>query len=198
MLGQTTSMQTPAARRPATQQDVLDGPAQTVAKLLGGEVHPHPRPAARHALAASRPGVRLGGFGNDDGADGWWVLDEPDVHPGSAVIVPDLAGWPREHMPVFPDTACFDVVPDWIYAVLYPSTRRLDWGAKRDLYGERGVRHRWLVDPGARTLEAFERCNGAWVLLATLTDPADVRLAPIDAVAFSLGTLWPPSEAGDP
>lgn len=189
------NVQAPAPKRPATYQDVLDAPAHMVAELLGGELHLHPRPAARHALAASRLGVKLGGFDDDAVQGGWWILDEPELHLGSAVIVPDLAAWRRERMPVFPDTAWFDLAPDWICEVLSPSTRSLDLGQKRDLYGEHGVRHLWFIDPDARTLEAFERRDGAWVLLATLTGEAEVRLAPFAALAFALNALWPPSGA---
>ena len=183
----------PAPNRPATYPDVLDAPAHMVAELLGGELYLHPRPAARHALAASRLGVKLGGFDDDAEHGGWWSLDEPELHLGSAVTVPDLAAWCRHRMPVFPDTAFFDLAPDWICEVLSPSTRSLALGPKRDLYGEHGVRHLWFIDPDARILEAFERRDGAWVLLATLTDDAEVRIAPFEAVAFPLSALWPPS-----
>ena len=52
------------------------------------------------------------------------------------------------------------------------------------------MRHLWLVDPDARTLEAFELREGKWLLIAALKDDAEVRLAPFDAVAFALSALW--------
>jgi hypothetical protein len=52
------------------------------------------------------------------------------------------------------------------------------------------VRHLWLVDEGARLLEAFALCGGAWVLVTALRDDAEVRVPPFEAVGFPLSALW--------
>ena len=39
------------------------------------------------------------------GPGGWWIVVEPELHFGEDVLVPDLAGWRRERMPVFPSRA---------------------------------------------------------------------------------------------
>ena len=33
------------------------------------------------------------------GPGGWYILDEPELHLGEEILVPDLAGWRRERMP---------------------------------------------------------------------------------------------------
>ncbi len=58
------------------------------------------------------------------------------------------------------------------------------------LYAQHRVKHLWLVDPLLRTLEAYELREERWLLLATLKDEDRVRLAPFDAIEFSLGDLW--------
>ncbi len=70
-------------------------------------------------------------------------------------MVPELAGWQRETMPEYPDTAYCTIAPDWVCEVLSPSTRRLDQIEKRELYAREGVGHLWFVDPDAQTLETF-------------------------------------------
>ncbi len=107
------------------------------------------------------------------------------------MLVPDLAGWRRERMPQFPDAPWTEIAPDWVCEVLSPGTRRIDLTDKRRIYAAVGVPHLWLVDPLARTLEAFALRDGSWVLLAALRDDAEVRLPPFDAVAFPLAALWP-------
>jgi Uma2 family endonuclease len=180
------------ATRPATYRDVLDAPPHMVAEIVRGALHLQPRPAIRHGRASSRLGVRLGVYDDDTlGPGGWWIVDEPELHLGQDVLVPDLAGWRRERMPRFPRTAYATLAPDWVCEVLSPRTRQIDLGPKRDIYGEHGVGHLWLVDPDARTLEAFARRDGAWVLLGTLTGEAEVRMAPFEAAVFPLGALWP-------
>ena len=62
--------------------------------IIGGTLYTHPRPLPRHALASSRLGIELGGpFDRGRGGPGgWWILDEPELHLGEEILVPDLAG----------------------------------------------------------------------------------------------------------
>ena len=164
-----------------------------VAELIRGALYVQARPASPHALAGSALGIEIGGpFGRGRGGPGgWWIIFEPELHLGADVLVPDLAGWRRERMPVYPDVAYFELAPDWVCEVLSPGTRQIDLTEKRDIYGAAGVGHLWLVDPKARTLEAFALRDGRWVLLGALADDAEVRLPPFDAVGFPLAALWP-------
>ena len=57
------------------------------------------------------------------GPGGWWIIDEPELHLGDDVLVPDIAGWRRARMPTYPETAYFTLSPDWVCEVLSPSTR---------------------------------------------------------------------------
>ena len=168
-------------------------PPHQVAEVVDGVLYTSPRPAAPHALATSRLGGEIGppfdrGRG---GPGGWWIVDEPELHVGEDILVPDLAGWRRERMPDYPRAAYFTLPPDWACEVLSPSTRKLDLHGKRPVYARVGVRHLWLIDPIDRTLEAFELHQARWLLIATLRDDDPVAIPPFDAVTFNLGDLWP-------
>lgn len=183
------------ARRshPATYQDVIDAPPNMVAELANGRLHLHPRPASRHARASFRMAGRLDTLfpsGPDD-PGGWHFAIEPELHFGTDVLVPDLAGWRRERMPVYPDAPFFTLAPDWACEILSPSTRRFDLTEKRALYGANGVAHLWLLDPDARTLETFRLAAGAWTLAAAFGEDDEVRAAPFETLAFPLAVLWP-------
>ena len=188
-----TRRRDPSTQPRATYQDVLDAPPHRVAEIVDGVLHTSPRPGMPHARASSSLGVKLGGpFDHDAGGPGgWWIIDEPELHLGDDIVVPDLAGWRRERMPAFPVGAYCTRAPDWVCEVLSPSTRKLDLDGKRPVYAREGVGHLWLVDPMARTLEAFELREGDWVPIATAKDDAPVRIHPFAAVTFSLGDLWP-------
>ena len=155
-------------------------------------MYTHPRLAAPHARASSSLGVKIGGpFDYDAGGPGgWWIIDEPELHLGKEIVVPDLAGWRRERMPDYPDTAYFTLAPDWVCEVLSASTRKVDLHEKRPIYAREGVSYLWLVDPIDRTLEAFELHDGQWLLIASAKDDEPVTIRPFDAVTFSLGDLW--------
>ena len=183
------------ARQPrrATYQDVLDAPAHQVAEIINGMLYTHPRPSMPHALASSNLGDELvSPFGKGRGGPGgWWIIDEPELHFDEEIVVPDLAGWRRERMPEYPDTAYVTLAPDWVCEVLSASTRKIDLHEKRPLYAREDVVHLWLLDPADRTLEAFELRDGEWVLIAMARDDDPVNIRPFDAITFSLGDLWP-------
>ena len=183
----------PEARPRATYQDVLDAPPHRVAEVVDGVLYTNPRPAAPHALAASALEIDLGAafqFGRG-GPGGWWIIVEPELHFGDDILVPDLAGWRRDRMPRYPETAYFTLAPDWVCEILSPSTRKLDLDAKRPVYARERVRHLWLVEPADRTLEAFELTAGKWSRIATVADDAAVQILPFEAASFNLGDLWP-------
>ena len=147
----------------------------------------------RHALAYSSLGYLLGGpfHGGIGGPGGWWIIDEPELHLGTDILVPDLAGWRRERLPTLPETAWFELAPDWVCEILSPSTARIDRAVKMPLYAREGVAHLWLVDPNARTLEVYAlQDTRHWLLLDTLKEDDSARQPPFDAIAFSLGHLW--------
>jgi Uma2 family endonuclease len=180
------------AQRPATYADLCDLPERLVGEIIAGRLVTHPRPAPRHARAYSSLGFKVGSAFDDGvgGPGGWWILDEPELHLDADILVPDLAGWRRERMPRFPETAWFELPPDWVCEILSPSTAKLDRAEKLPIYARHGVGHAWLVDPDARTLEVFERSGGHWLLLGVLVNDDAVAQPPFDAISFGLSALW--------
>jgi len=190
----------PPPKKPATYQDIVDLPEHQVGEIVDGELYVSPRPAARHAKVSSILGMDLGspfqrGRG---GPGGWWIVDEPELHFGQDVLVPDLAGWRRERMPHIPDVPYFELAPDWVCEVLSPSTAKLDVVLKLPRYARAGVKHAWIVDPMNRLLEVFRQEHEQWVLVSTFGGDDKVRAEPFEAVELELADLWleesPPSE----
>ncbi|WP_437747136.1 Uma2 family endonuclease [Sorangium sp. So ce302] len=191
----------PAEKEPrATYADLEAVPSNKVAELVRGTLHVFPRPAPRHARAASRLGGKLSGPFDlgEGGPGGWTILVEPELHlpdprtPGEFdVLVPDLAGWRVERMPELPETAFFPLAPDWICEVLSPSTEDVDRTEKMPLYAREGVLHAWLVDPIRRTLEVFSlAADRGWEPGPVHRDAARVRVVPFEAIEIDLSVLW--------
>jgi Uma2 family endonuclease len=180
------------AMKRATYEDVLNAPENKVAEILDGELFLSPRPAPRHSVATSRLGQMIGSAFDigDRGPGGWWILDEPELHFGDHVVVPDLAGWRRERLPAIPDEAYFTLAPDWVCEVLSPSTERFDRSRKLRIYAEAGVAHAWLVKPIDRTLEVLRLRDGAWTIVGFWEDSAVVRVDPFGEIDLELGPLW--------
>jgi Uma2 family endonuclease len=181
-------------KRPATYADLEALPKNMVGQIIDGELIAMPRPASPHAVARSvLGGLLLTAFQVGQRAPGgWWILNEPELHFGQDVLVPDIAGWRRERMPQMRSVLFFTLAPDWVCEVLSPSTASLDRKRKREIYARESVESVWLVDPDLRTLEVFRRQEGQWVQRGTYSGDARIRAEPFDALELELGALWPP------
>lgn len=179
-------------RKPATYADLEALPANVVGEIIVGELYVSPRPASPHALVSSVLGIKLGGpfHLGEGGPGGWFILDEPELHFGEDVLVPDLAGWRRERMPVFQRTAAFELAPDWVCEVLSASTASQHRNVKLPVYAREGVSHVWLVDPEARTLEVHQLAGNCYVLLGTYEGMSRVRAEPFEELELELALLW--------
>lgn len=76
----------------ATYQDVVDAPPHTVAEVVAGTLHTHPRPTKRHVSAKSVTGIEIGApFGRGKGGPGGWlIMDEPKLHLAEDIVVPEV------------------------------------------------------------------------------------------------------------
>ena len=168
-------------------------PATMIAEIIEGELVASPRPAVRHANASSRLGGTLDGpfHRGRGGPGGWIILDEPELHLGADVVVPDLAGWRRERFSeAAGDAAAIEIAPDWVCEVLSASTAGIDRTKKLPLYAREKVLHTWFVDPVAKTLEVLRLVDQRWTLVGAHEGDAKVRAEPFDAIEIDLAALW--------
>jgi len=186
------------ARRRATYDDLVKVPDTMVAEIIDGELIVNPRPATPHALAGSLLGSDLiGAFHGPPGSGakpgGWWILFEPELHFGDDVLVPDLAGWRRERLPVLPNVAAMTQAPDWVCEVISPSTGTIDRSRKMRIYARESVTHLWLVDPSIRTLEIYRLEGGRWIVASTHGGADVVRAEPFAVAELALDRWWLPT-----
>jgi Uma2 family endonuclease len=182
------------AQRFATYADLFDLPEHLIGEILHGQLITQPRPAPRHARSASIVGAELTAPFDQGrgGPGGWWILDASELHLGPHILVPDLAGWRRERLPVIPESAYFELAPDWVCEVLSPGTARVDRVVKMPIYAAQDVAWLWMVDPDQRTLEVFRLLEGHWLLEQTAQQDDEVAAPPFAEHRFSLGDLWVP------
>lgn len=180
------------AKRQATYEDLLAVPDTMIAEIVFGTLVTQPRPASRHAWAGSVLGEELGPpFRRGRGGPGGWVLlDEPELHLGADILVPDMAGWRRERMPEMPDAPFFTLAPDWVAEILSPGTAAHDRVDKASIYAREGVAFLWLIDPAAQVLEANALKDSQWVRIGAWKGNATARVAPFEAIELEVGALW--------
>jgi Uma2 family endonuclease len=104
-------------------------------------------------------------------------------------VVPDLAGWRYERMPVVDDAPFETLAPDWICETPSGSTEKLDRQDKMPIYAAAGVGHAWLAHPARRTLEVFQLHGDRWRTVDTHQGDQWVRAAPFAAIELDISML---------
>ena len=183
------------AHRPATRADLEALPEHVVGEIIDGVLYTFPRPRPQHAHVEMGLGSELhAAFERGRGGPGgWWILMEPVLElEGAPEVVPDLAGWRKERVPVLPADTPIRTVPDWVCEILSPSTRGHDQLIKRRFYARLGVPHLWFIDPDAHTLSVCKLVEGHWLELGVYGRDERIRAEPFDAVELSMADWWLP------
>lgn len=181
-------------RRHALYDAYCAVPEHQRAEIIDGTLYVLPRPAPRHANAATVLAGELNGAfqRGRGGPGGWWILFEPELQLVELEpMSPDIAGWRVERMPALPEVAHFTLAPDWVCEVLSKSTETVDRTKKLPIYAACGVRHVWLVDPTARTLEVHALGEDRrWHDVRVYEGGVRVRADPFAAIELDLNELW--------
>jgi Uma2 family endonuclease len=105
------------------------------------------------------------------------------------VVVPDLVFAVRDRLDIVAERGV-EGAPDLLVEVLSPGTARRDRVRKLNAYARHGVRHYWLVDPEAKTVEALELVEGAYRLAAAVGGDDEFRPGVFPGLAIALPDLW--------
>lgn len=178
--------------------DVDDG---FTGEIVNGEIRTHPRPGPPHLEASAAMSAILGGafqFGFGGGPGGWVILAEPRIRFGEECRVPDFAGWRKERYVRPHGSRPYEVSPDWVCELLSKATAVEDRTEKLPLYAKHGVRHAWILDAIAQTLEVLRLDGDQWLLAKTFGADAKIRAEPFEAIEIDLTLLWGPRPTSNP
>lgn len=168
---------------PATYEDLLAVPELYIAEIVDGELFATRRPPPRGALAFTHMARAVGTFARTE----WWVLNRLEFHLASDVLVPDIAAWRRSRTPLIGNVPYLEIVPDWVCDVLSPHNRVLVCEHKLPAYRRHGVPHVWIIDPEARSFEAW----AGGELRQRVSGDGIVSAPPFDGFEIELYDLWP-------
>lgn len=107
--------------------------------------------------------------------------------------IPDICFFTAQNLEnnrVLDDIRNIRVPPDVLVEVLSDSTARNDRVAKTQAYAAFGVPNYWIVDPGARTLEAFALREGFYVLVAALDETRTFSPADFSDLSIPLAQVF--------
>ncbi|MBI2203243.1 MAG: Uma2 family endonuclease [Candidatus Rokubacteria bacterium] len=81
--------------------------------------------------------------------------------------------------------------PSVVVEVISPSTGTIDRAVKFQLYARHRVPFYWIVDPDARSIEAYERADTGYVLATAVQGTDPVSLPPFPELRLNPASLWP-------
>src|SRR6266478_2212465 len=102
------------------------------------------------------------------------LADRPDE---TSIVQPDILYIASDRMALTSPRG-MEGGPTLAVEILSPSTRRIDRVTKTRLYARYGVPFLWLVDPDARTIEAFALEGTRYALAVAAAGPEPVDLPP--------------------
>ena len=158
-------------------------------EILDGELFVTLAPSTRHQQVSIQLGVIL--FRHVRGARLGRVLQAPVdvIFDGSTVAQPDIVFVAASRDAIVTERA-IEGAPDLVIEILSPSTLRQDRTTKAALYARFGVAHYWIVDPGERTIECYEREADSSRLVSKEAGDATIRPGLCPGLEIHLSEVW--------
>ena len=162
--------------RKLTYADYCLTPDDERYELMDGELLMVPAPGTGHQIVAMELGTLLHVFVKARGLGRVFSAPYDVVLSDTDIVQPDLLFVSNERAHIRTPTNIRGA-PDLVIEILSPLTASRDWGEKRTLYAQYGVREYWLVAPDTRTVTVLLLDAGAFAEVAcysagqTLTSP---------------------------
>jgi Uma2 family endonuclease len=159
-------------------------------EIHAGELSVTPVPTPQHQLISGSLFVSLNRW-LEANPGGKLIYSPLDVILADTTIVqPDIVYLTPDRLDLISRRG-IEGAPTLAVEILSPSTRTIDRVTKTALYRRYQVPFLWLVDPDARTIEAFVLERGRYTLAATATGPDPVDLPPFTGLALVPDRHWP-------
>ncbi len=157
-------------------------------ELRDGELWVMPAPGTRHQgflrdlLGVLNDHVKRGRLGVVFPAPLDCILSD------TTVLQPDLVFVETEHTAIVTERG-IEGAPTLVVEILSPSTAGTDRTVKAGLYAHHGVPWYWIVDPGARTIEALALRGGVYTPALQLDATVRGALPPFEGLVIDIGAL---------
>lgn len=158
-------------------------------ELHDGALSVTPAPGTRHQrisgelFAALRQHVKAHGIGEV------FIASLDVIFSDVTVLQPDLVYLDATRAHLVSERGV-EGPPTLVVEIISPSTGTIDRVTKSFLYARHEVPYFWLVDPPARTVEAFRLEGGRYALVTRASGDAEVILPPFAELRLRLADLW--------
>lgn len=159
-------------------------------ELHEGDLSVTPAPGTRHQRAVARLLVILHEHVSVRRLGEVFVSPVDCILSDTTVVQPDLVYVDRSRLAVISDRG-IEGAPTLVVEVLSPSTVQIDRGVKGQLYAKHQVPYFWIVDPQARTVQAFELADKAYRPVGQIEGSRPVALPPFGDLLLDPAAVWP-------
>lgn len=163
-------------------------------QIIRGELLVTPSPKRNHQWVVQRLFALLEVHINRNGLGELYiapfdVILDADAPEPENIVQPDLLFVATDRLPIVTEDNVKGA-PDLAVEIQSGSTARYDRVHKLRLYAEFGVKHYWIADPEAHTLEAFDLTGDTPRLAASHAENETFRPALFPGLEIHLGELW--------
>ena len=157
-------------------------------ELVEGEIAVSPSPTPIHAFAEMRLSLLLGNHieANDLGE---LYRDVDTILYPLTVRRPDILFYSKARTHLVGEKAMHGP-PDLAIEIISPSSAEIDRTDKFAEYRDAGVAYYWIVDPAAKTIEAWRLDKGQYIPAGRGKQSEVVQLPPFVDLPIPLSRLW--------
>jgi Uma2 family endonuclease len=159
-------------------------------EVLDGELCEMTGPNTRHQRVSRNIGVALHAHVTTHGLGEILFAPLDVILSDISIVQPDIVFMERQSVDAVVSFRGIEGPPTLAVEVLSPSSVTHDRVRKLDLYRRHGLVFFWIVDPEARTLEAFRLEGARYVLAGTLSADAPAALPPLPDLVLDPATIW--------
>jgi Uma2 family endonuclease len=159
-------------------------------ELHEGELSVTPSPGSSHQATLLGLAVLLHGHVNARGLGKVFVAPLDCILDNATVVQPDLVFVETARMAVISERGV-EGAPTLAVEIISPSSTAIDRRTKLQLYARYAVPYYWIVDPPARTIEAYQLGQGAYRVAGTLSGTTAAALPPFPDLTLDPREIWP-------
>jgi Uma2 family endonuclease len=158
-------------------------------EILDGDLVMTPSPSTRHQRVSRNLGHILHLYVTEHGGGELFYAPLDVILDRYTIVEPDIVYVSADRSSIVQEHAIVGA-PDLLIEILSPLTADRDRGAKAKLYAKFGVDCYWIVDPKARTLDAFSRGGERYGAAVRYSGDAVVRTSLFPQLTIELKNVW--------
>ena len=158
-------------------------------EVLDGELYVSPSPRTRHQAVSRNLVSLLHVYVSQHGLGEVYSAPIDVIFAPRMVAVPDIVFVAATRKSIITGRA-IEGAPDLSVEILSPSSVRQDRVVKAVLYARHGVRHYWIADPEACSLETFVLAGQRYRSTGTYHGASKLRTEPFPDLEIDLALVW--------